>query len=117
MTLAGTARADWVKYLDMEFGLTAKYYYDPTTIRRQNDMVLVWVYSELSEPMRKVGEDGEWEQSFRTHYEIDCKHQRRRALRGTTFSGPMMSGEIVNERGVGEWKDASSLTLLKILCK
>jgi Surface-adhesin protein E len=107
MALAVPAWADWVKHGDL--GELATFYYDPTTIKKKDNMVRVWVYTELGAQL-----DGE--RSSRALYEIDCKDWRRRTLQRTSFSGPMMSGEIVGENAAGRWNDASDSTLLKIIC-
>ena len=117
MTLAGSARAEWVKYLEGgKLGMRSTSYYDPTTIKRLGDLVRVWVYAENSVPVRREGDQlAQW--SSRTQYEINCKNQQWRPLRGTVYSGPMMSGEIFSETGLGEWADISGSTLLKVACK
>jgi hypothetical protein len=108
--------ADWVKYLST--GTLATYQYDPATIKKDGDMVRVWVYVELDRLVKEVGKETEpGERSSRALREIDCKERRMRTLRSIVFSGPMMSGEISAEHSVGKWRDAPDSPLVKIVCK
>lgn len=95
------AWAEWEKYDESPL---ATFYYDPTTIKRHENMMRVWVYTNLRTRM-----DGQW--STRALYEFDCKKERKRTLQQTSFSGPMMSGEIDSKNSFAdarEWKDISS---------
>ena len=107
MVFAVPVRADWVKHGGL--GELATFYHDPTTLKRKGDIAHVWVYTELGAQLEGV-------RSSRALYEFDCKELRRRTLRRTSFSGPMMSGEIVGEHAAGWWNDAPDSTLLKIIC-
>lgn len=107
MVPAVPAWADWVKHDAL--GELATFYHDPTTIKRKADIVQVWVYTELGAQLEGV-------RSSRALHEVDCKELRRRTLRRTSFSGPMMSGEIVGEHSTGIWNDAPDTALLKIIC-
>ena len=111
---AGSARAEWVKYSDFPSGTS---YYDATTVRKSGDVARVWVFSDLHERM-----DGQW--SRRALTEFDCGKSQYRTLRQTSFSGPMMSGEIDSKytfTDPNEWRDVVSAspnaTLLNIVCK
>jgi hypothetical protein len=87
MTLAVPTRAEWVEYGWRPLGSS---YYDPTTIKKGGNMVRVWVFTDNGARF-----DGQW--SRRALLEFDCKEGRKRTLQATSFSGPMMSGEIVSK--------------------
>jgi hypothetical protein len=95
----------------------ASSYYDPATVKKGGKMVRVWVFTNL---WARV--DGQW--SRRALKEFDCKEERNRTLQQTSFSGPMMSGEIDSKYSfvrAGKWKDtvpgSPYATLQSIVCQ
>jgi hypothetical protein len=114
MTFAVPTRAEWVKYDERP---VASSYYDPATVKKGGNMLRVWVFTNL---WARV--DGQW--SRRALLEFDCKEERNRILQQTSFSGPMMSGEIDSKYSFvhpGKWKDISPgsprATLQSIVCR
>lgn len=113
LLFAHSAWAEWVKYDERP---VASSYYDPATVKKGGNMVRVWVFTNL---WARV--DGQW--SRRALLEFDCKEERNRILQQTSFSGPMMSGEIDTEYSfvrAGKWKDilpgSPRATLQSIVC-
>lgn len=114
LLFAHSAWAEWVKYAEIPI---ASSYYDPATVKKSGNMVRVWVFTNL---WARV--DGQ--RSRRALLELDCKKERNRVLQQTSFSGPMMSGEIDSKFSfvrAGQWKDIARgsprATLQSIVCK
>ena len=114
LLFAHSAQAEWVKYAEMPI---ASSYYDPATVKKRGNVVRVWVFTNL---WTRV--DGQW--SRRALLEFDCKEERNRILQQTSFSGPMMSGEIDSKYSfmrAREWKDiepgSPRATLQTIVCQ
>ena len=114
LLISAPAMAEWVKYWEGDNG--DSYYYDPSTIKRNGNLVRVWEISDLKE-RSKSGV-----LSARMLPEHDCKEDRRRQLYFSTHSGPMSQGEtLYSDTTTGPWRyippDTVAEDLLKILCK
>jgi hypothetical protein len=114
LLFAHSAWAEWVRYDESPM---ASSYYDAATVKKGGNMVRVWVFTDL-----RARVDGQ--QSRRALLEFDCKEERNRILQQTSFSGPMMSGEIDSKYSfvrAGKWKDISPgsprATLHSIVCQ
>ena len=114
LLFAHSAWAEWVKYAEIP---VASSYYDPATVKKRGNMVRVWMFTNL---WTRV--DGQW--SRRALVEFDCKEKLNRILQETSFSGPMMSGEIdskYSSERAGEWEGiepgSPRATLQSIVCQ
>jgi hypothetical protein len=86
--------AEWVDVGGkVEKGLTVyTVYVDPTTIRRNGDVVTLWALFDFKTIQSIVG--GPW-LSSKTQRQFDCIEERVRLLGFMTFTGNMGSGEPV----------------------
>jgi len=108
----GSAWAEWVWVAESD---TVDKYIDPSTIRKDGNLVKVWEVNAL----KKRHKDGEL--SSRVRVEYDCKQERFKFLSFSFHSGAMASGTTLkSEIGSGRWEDVppESLgeTVLKIVC-
>jgi hypothetical protein len=90
----GPVYAEWVDVGGkVEKGLTVyTVYVDPTTIRRNGDVVTLWALFDFKTIQSIVG--GPW-LSSKTQRQFDCVEERVRLLGFMTFTGNMGSGEPV----------------------
>jgi len=97
---SGPAYAEWVKVSDGdEAGKTV--YVDPTTIRRNSNLVKMWQFYDYR-TVQTVG--GIRFLSAKEQWEFDCAEARSRALELKEFSGNMGSGTVVYTNSqVGKW--------------
>ena len=93
------AMAEWVKVASND---SLDIYADPTTIRKNRNMVKMWTLSDLREP-RSVSSTGP-QLSTMHRVEFDCADERKRYLSIAAYSGQMGSGIVVySSTQVGEW--------------
>ena len=94
------AYAEWVKVGDGdETGKTV--YVDPTTIRRDSNLVKMWQFYDYK-TVQTVG--GVRFLSAKEQWEFDCAEERSRVLALKQFSGNMGSGTVVDTNSqVGKW--------------
>ena len=94
------AYAEWVKVGDGdEAGKTV--YVDPTTIRRDSNLVKMWQFYDYK-TVQTVG--GVRFLSAKEQWEFDCAEERSRVLALKQFSGNMGSGTVVDTNSqVGKW--------------
>ena len=112
MMLAGSAWAKWVMFSKDE---EATHYFDPATIRKEENMGRVWQLTD----MRKMRINGTM--SHRARYEYDCKRERFRYLGISSHSEPMAGGKVLKTEGEdNNWMDIPpdivAQTELRILC-
>jgi hypothetical protein len=114
---SGPAYAEWVGFGTGGNDLTV--YIDPETVRRQGDLVKMWIMFD-----RKTAETryGEPYLSYRTQIQFDCTEERSRFLASTRFSGNMLTGVVVSSQtGESEWTPVApqsvALGLWKFACK
>ncbi|MEO8134487.1 MAG: surface-adhesin E family protein [Betaproteobacteria bacterium] len=113
MFAAAPAVADWVKVLETDI---VDQYVDPATIHRDGDLRKAWRLQNLKSPTP----DGQ--QSLRLLSEYDCKGGRMRILLGSSYTGPMATGQsLFLGAGVeSEWDrvppDSMGELVLKYVC-
>ena len=97
---SGPAYAEWVKVGDSdEAGKTV--YVDPTTIRRNSNLVKMWQFYDYKN-VQTVG--GVRFLTAKEQWEFDCAEERSRVLALKQFSGNMGSGTVVYTNSqVGKW--------------
>jgi hypothetical protein len=111
------AYAEWVKLSDSdETGKTV--YVDPTTIRRNSNLVKMWQFYDYK-TVQTVG--GIRFLTAKEQWEFDCAEERSRVLALKEFSGNMGSGTVVDTNSqVGKWEPvmpgSMSQTVWKIAC-
>ena len=111
---SGPAYAEWVKVSDSnEAGKTV--YVDPTTIRRNSNLVKMWQFYDYK-TVQTVGGIG-----FLTaeeQWEFDCAEERSRVLALKEFSGNMGSGTVVYTNSeVGKWQPVAPSSIGQLLWK
>jgi hypothetical protein len=91
---SGPAYAEWVSVdAKIEEGLTVyTVYVDRDTIRRNGDVVKLWVMMDFK--TRQIESSPPY-LSVKSHREIDCTEERIRLVAVTAFSGNMGSGAIL----------------------
>lgn len=98
LSVVASARADWVKHDEGNDG--TGFYYDPTTIKKNGEIVRVWTIQDLAQR----GNHGEL--SVRALAEYDCKNKRHHNVSLAIYSGPMASGDILlSGNPSGTWSD------------
>jgi hypothetical protein len=115
---SSVAYAEWVKVSDSDdAGKTV--YVDPTTIRRNSNLVKMWQFFDYK-TVQTVG--GVRFLSNKEEWEFDCVEERSRSLGLKEFSGNMGSGTVVfTNSQVGKWlpvvPGSIGHTVWKIACK
>ena len=113
MMLSGSAWAEWTP---LKNKTDSRYFYDPTTIRREGQIRRVWTVQNLIEPDRRGV------MSRRMRVEYDCKNERYNLLSLTGHSEPMAGGKIIfsHDDMTAKWDDippnTAADTMLKIVC-
>ena len=104
------ALADWVKVIETDVVVQ---YVDPTTITKNGDLRKAWRLQDFKSPTP----DGK--QSLRILGEYDCKEERMRILFGSSYSGPMASGDSLFLGGgnVDDWDRAPAGTMGELVLK
>ena len=96
--VSGSASAAWVSFGQNN---TSTVYYDPTTIRRTDDIVTMWALFDLKKP-RMI--DILPYLSSKVQYEYDCKKGSVRMLSSDLRSGNMGDGDLVYAVDIpGDW--------------
>ncbi len=97
---SGQAYAEWVKVSESdEAGKTV--YVDPTTIRRNSNLVKMWQFYDYK-TVQTVG--GNRFLTAKEQWEFDCAEERSRVVARKEFSGNMGSGTMVSTNSqVGKW--------------
>ena len=85
--LFSVARADWVLYGDNG---KAEFYYDPSTVLLESNLVRVWEMVNYSFPLNRV-------LSNKSHKEFNCVELTFRNLAGEFFDQKMLQGEVISE--------------------
>jgi hypothetical protein len=97
---SGPAYAEWVKVRDGD-GAGKTVYVDPTTIRRNSNLVKMWQFYDYKS-VQTVG--GVRFLSAKEQWEFDCVEERSRVVALKEFSGNMGSGTVVYTNSqVGKW--------------
>jgi hypothetical protein len=100
MASATQAQAQWVLVQQAKGG--DKFYADPTTKRRTNNVVRVW---ELSDYLQPVSVSGKLIYSQRSYLQYDCAERTYEILQLNSFLGPMASGvSLPTVKGLGNDK-------------
>ena len=112
----GPAYADWMSLGESDSGTTV--YADPTTIRREGDLVKMWVLFDFKTVRTKEGVSYS---SAKAHMDYDCAEQRYEGLAVMYFSGNMGNGNVIDRSsGKGKWlrisSDSLDHTLWKLAC-
>ncbi len=79
-----------------------RHYIDPTTVRKNGSMRLVWGLTNLAV------RDKDGELSLRSRYEYDCIKERWRTISFSTHSGPDASGVVLMNSSLNDtfpWRD------------
>ena len=113
MFVTCSAWADWEFVSVSDDGI--KIFIDPTTIRKDGHMRLVW---ELQDRKKR---EATGEISFRARQEYDCKLERVRVIWISSHTGPMGTGETKRSGSVpAPWDDIPPRTpfdkILKFVC-
>jgi hypothetical protein len=110
---AGPAIAEWVVIDTADDGMTV--YADPDTIRREGDLVKMWVLFDFK-TTRSVA--GHLVLSIEGQEEHDCDGKRRRVLIFSEFSGNMGGGKEVNRTSrEGTWVPVDTDSVIQTLWK
>ena len=91
-----------------------RYYMDPTTIRKNGNMRLVWELANLAVRHK----DGEL--SRRSRQEYDCIKERWRIISFSTHSGPDASGVVIMNSTSNDtfpWTDVPPRTVVSAMLK
>ena len=95
----GPVQAEWVAIGSSDDGTTA--YADPDTIRREDEMVKMWILFDFKTTQTVAGH---LMLSIKGQEEYDCAGSRRRVLTFSEFSGNMGGGkEVHSTSGEGAW--------------
>ena len=78
----------WKKYAVSD-GVPIDFYFDPTSIRRDGDIVKFWHLMDYKSPSQI---EGHLSTTFET--EFDCKQKQTRVIYSASFSGNMGSGKV-----------------------
>ncbi len=96
----GPAYAEWFKVSDGDEG-GKTVYVDPTTIRRDSNLVKMWQFYDYK-TVQTVG--GNRFLTAKEQWEFDCAEERSRVVARKEFSGNMGSGTMVSTNSqVGKW--------------
>jgi len=108
------AYAEWIKVSDSdEAGMTV--YVDPTTIRRNSNLVKMWQFYDYKTVQTVAGIGF---LTVKEQWEFDCAEERRRVLALTEFSGNMGSGTVVYTNSeVGKWQPVAPSSIGQLLWK
>ena len=88
---SGPAFADWMSFGESDSGTTV--YADPTSMRREGDLVKMWVLFDFKAVRTK---DGVSYSSAKAHMEYDCAKPRYEGHTVIYLSGNMGSGNILD---------------------
>lgn len=103
---SGPAYAAWVKIHDND---RFTVYADPDTIRRQGDLVKMWILYDYKTLQSSTGVA---HLSDSIHLEANCTEKLQRSLAYTWWSGNMRDGTVVfNHSGEGNWIPIGSGTV------
>jgi surface-adhesin protein E len=113
MLSGGPAFADWMSLGESDSGTTV--YADPTTMRREGDLVKMEVLFDFKTVRTKEGVSY---LSAKAHMEYDCAVQRYEGLAVMYFSGNMGNGNVLDRSsGKGKWLRISPGSLDQSLWK
>ena len=107
------AFADWMSLGESDSGTTV--YADPTTMRREGDLVKMWVLFDFKTVRTKEGVSYS---SAKAHMDYDCAEQRYEGIEVMYFSGNMGNGNLLDRSsGKGKWLRVSPGSLDQDLWK
>ena len=89
LVVSGAASAEWTDVGDND---EITLYVDKTTIRRNGNLVKMWILYDFKSASVVVGLSF---LSNRSQNEYDCKEEKFRILEISYFSGQMLSGKVV----------------------
>ena len=84
--------ADWV---ELQSEPEATLYTQPSTIQKEGDNATLWVLINYKQPL--LDKTGKQVLSDKLHYQYHCKDKMESIIATTAYTGPMASGDIVNE--------------------
>jgi hypothetical protein len=103
---SGPAYAEWVKINENDIFTV---YADPDTIRRQGDLVKMWILYDYKTLQSATGVA---HLSDSIQLEANCTEKLQRSLAYTWWSGNMRDGNVVfNHSGEGNWIPIGSGTV------
>ena len=109
----GLAFADWMSLGESDSGTTV--HADPTTIRREGDLVKMGVLFDFKTVQTKEGVSYS---SAKAHMEYDCADQRYEGLVVMYYPGNMGNGNVLDRSsGKGKWSRISPGSLDQSLWK
>jgi hypothetical protein len=113
--LALVAAPAWAEWLPFGETHIAVHYFDPDTIRKNDDRRKMWQGQDLKQ------QNNNGVMSRRILWEYDCKENRKRVLSFSSHSGPMMTGKTLTKGNDSRpWSAIPPGTgdevLLKIVC-
>ena len=112
LVTAGAASAEWTVAGGNDQFVQ---YVDRATIRRNGNLVKMWVLSDLKTVQTDAGDSY---LSSKAQNEYDCKEERSRILAFTWFSGKMGNGKVVySDSDPGKWKPISPESIGEIKWK
>ena len=110
---SGPAFADWMSLGESDSGTTV--YADPTIMRREGDLVKMWVLFDFKTVRTKEGVSYS---SAKAHMDYDCAEQRYEGLAVMYFSDNMGNGKVLDRSsGKGKWLRISPGSLDQSLWK
>lgn len=65
-----------------------EFFYDPDTLAKNQDIVRFWTYINFNKSTSGMN-------SFRAYEEVDCKNRTSLTLSAAAFSGPNLTGKII----------------------
>jgi hypothetical protein len=84
--------ADWV---ELQSEPEATLYTQPSTIQKEGNNATMWVLIDYKQP--QPDKTGKQVMSDKLHYQYHCKDKTLSIIATTAYTGPMASGDIVNE--------------------
>ena len=105
------ASAEWI-----EIGASADevFYMDGSSLRRDGGSAQVWLLADMHVPEQLP--QGQWYQSHRTLWQVDCDQDRVKRVRRTLHFGKMGVGDAVAPpSSEGEWLPAPTGTLMALV--
>ena len=114
--IATASQAQWVLARENK---ASKIYTDPSTKRRTDNVVRMWVLYDYEDP--QLWKDKTYH-SHRAYLQFDCAERTRQILQASLFAGKMASGEVLGSKDEPDRQkfvapETSFNDMLKIACQ
>ncbi|MCX7143625.1 MAG: hypothetical protein NT123_21780 [Proteobacteria bacterium] len=106
VVMSSSAAAAWVR-VDESPSIGYTYYADPTTVRKNGIIAVMWDMTDLAKAELLPGVPGDKPiGSYKQHSEYNCKEKLTRRVAGTAYSGKLGGGKelMVYEKKDSEWE-------------